>query len=205
MKESTKTKLTKELIEEIIRISIGEVDESQKKQLNYFVSCIIAQHVGIKRYVQVVLMGAPEEKLLEEVEAEKSLYHFHQIMVRAFESAKAKVSFTEYQKETIICNFIQKHPDLMDLPIVDHLIYVYFTDLYVTEYQNGKAVGLLFDTYGNYANYIEASPKLCDDLPESYNDFPKAPIHTIEDALNHNPDAFCAKIEKDLYRQHFYK
>ena len=122
-------------------------------------------------------------------------------MVRAFESAKAKASFTSYEQEVLISNLIQMHPDLRALPILEHLTDNIGTHFYVTEYRGGKAVGLLFDeteTYAEYAEVILKSWTACDNAQNGS-------ILTVQDALDHWMGTLEASMELNRLKHMFYK
>lgn len=203
--EFNKSKLTKDVIEEAILASQYEVGEIGDEQLSTLISCIMKQYVDVPTYLRIKLLCSSNEifenRILSQVPAEKSLYHFHQIMVRAFESAKATTPFTSYEQEIIISNLVQMHPDLKELPILDHLTDNNGTHLCVTEYQDGKAVGLLFDETETYAEYAEVIPESwvpCDELPNGS-------IHTVQDALDHWESVLELSVEAHHLRRRFHK
>lgn len=119
------TKLTKQIMEEAILSGGYEIGTIDDQHLDILIYCIMKQHVDVPTYLRIKLLCNSNEifenMILSQVPAEESLYHFHQIMVRAFESAKAKASFTSYEQEVLISNLIQMHPDLKALPILEHL------------------------------------------------------------------------------------
>lgn len=198
------TKLTKQIMEEAILSSGYEIGTIDDQHLNTLIYCIMRQYVDESTYWRNKLFCNNEifeNRILSRVPAEESLYHFHQTMVRAFESAKAKVSFTSYEQEMIINNLVQMHPDLKALPILEHLTDNIGTHFYVTEYRGEKAVGLLFDeteTYAEYAEVILKSWTACDNAQNGS-------IFTVQDALDHWMGTLEASMELNRLKHMFYK
>lgn len=199
------TKLTKQIMEEAILSSGYEIGTIDDQHLDTLIFCIMKQYVDVQTYLRNKLLCNSNEifenVILSRVPAEESLYHFHQIMVRAFESTKATASFTSYEQEMIINNLVQMHPDLKMLPVLQHLTDNLGTHLCVTEYQDGKAVGLLFDEMETYAEYTEVIPeswKACDNAQNGS-------ILTVQDALDHWMGTLETSRDANRLKHKFYK
>ena len=203
--EFNHTKLTKQIMEEAILSSGYEIGTIDDQHLDTLIFCIMKQYVDVQTYLRNKLLCNSNEifenVILSRVPAEESLYHFHQIMVRAFESAKAKASFTSYEQEIIISNLVQMHPDLKALPILDHLMNNIGTHFCVTEYRGGKAIGLLFDETETYAEYAEVIPKSW----TACNNAQNGSILTVQDALDHWMGTLEASMELNRLKHMFYK
>lgn len=199
------TKLTKQIMEEAILSSGYEIGTIDDQHLDILIYCFMRQYVDESTYLRNKLFCSNEifENVIlsRVVPAEESLYHFHQIMVRVFESAKAKVSFTSYEQEMIINSLVQMHPDLKALPILDHLMNNIGTHFCVTEYRGGKAIGLLFDETETYAEYAEVIPKSW----TACNNAQNGSILTVQDALDHWMGTLEASMELNRLKHMFYK
>lgn len=199
------TKLTKQIMEEAIFSGGYEIGTIDDQHLDTLIYCIMRQYVDESTYLRNKLLCNSNEifenVILSRVAAEKSLYHFHQIMVSAFEFAKVKASFTSYEQEILISNLIQMHPDLKALPILEHLTDNIGTHFYVTEYRDGKAVGLLFDETETYAEYAEVIPESWTACDNAQN----GSILTVQDALDHWMDTLETSMDANRLKHMFYK